>query len=104
MLSPSPVSVVSDPGSPAVVSVDEVAEVREVVRRARRESVDVLVYLVEKGVGIMRWNMCGIKTSEWEGGRTGRDKFIIRLLPLVAQGKRLQEIGFPRECTGERGG
>lgn len=69
MLSPSLVSVVSDPGSPAVVSVDEVAEVREVVRRARRESVDVLVYLVEKGVGIMKWNMCGIKTSEWEGGQ-----------------------------------
>lgn len=50
ILSPPPVSVASDPGSPTVVSVDEVAEAREVVRSARRESVGPLVCLVERGV------------------------------------------------------
>lgn len=44
-----------DPGSPTVVSVDEVAEAREVVRSARRESVDPLVCLVEV-FGGMKWN------------------------------------------------
>lgn len=44
ILSPSPASAVSDPGSPVVVSLDEITEARAVVRRAKRESVDVLVY------------------------------------------------------------
>lgn len=44
ILSPSPVSAISDPGSLVAVSVDEITEARAVVRRAKRESVDVLVY------------------------------------------------------------
>lgn len=49
-MSPPPVSAASDPGAPTVVAVAEVAEAREIVRSARRESVDPLVCSVEKGV------------------------------------------------------